>query len=87
MQHPRCKYCNKEILWIEWLNPVTGELKKIPVDVRASTYDFIEGKWMRSGAKVNHLAICTNQPKPEPEIKAQDHVEDHNQPWYKRDDL
>lgn len=56
----RCRLCSKPIEWIEYVDFLTGELKKIPLDINSRTYQFnpdLRG-WQRSNAMVSHFAVC-----------------------------
>jgi len=60
MSNPRCKGCGREIIWVEHKNPVTQEIKKVPLDPRAPTYRRNEaGQWIRSDAYVSHFSTCS----------------------------
>lgn len=62
----KCKECGKAIEWIEYGG------KRIPLDVRAETYQFDGQIWLKSSASVNHFSVC----KPDPSaVKVEGEIE------------
>lgn len=80
MNISRCKNCGKPIEWIEHRDIITGEIKKIPLDPRQTTYRFDFGHlmWIKSDAMVSHLAIC-------PKANDLSEPKKDSQHWWNRD--
>lgn len=85
----KCKGCGKNIEWIEHVNVVTGEVKKIPLDPTPPTYRFnpVTSLWERSDAMVSHFATCKNAndfSKTKKEEPTQQSLTDTEEKWWEK---
>ncbi len=56
-----CDYCGNKISWVQI--KTENETKNVAIDLNEPVYHHDGEKWVKSGAYVNHFAVCPHRKK------------------------